>query len=131
VGLIRLARVRDPDDGGAEPRFLVDRVWPRGVPRDALRLTDWLPEVGPSHDLRTWFGHRPERWDEFRRRYAAELADHPEHWRVLSEAVAAGDVTLLYGSRDAEHNNAVALRAFLENAQPGPGAVVRRPGRGR
>lgn len=111
--MITLARVYDPDDGQEGPRYLVERLWPRGVRRDALRLTDWLPEVGPSTGLRTWFGHRPERWEEFQRRYWAELHDHPENWRVLAEAAAAGDLTLLYSSRDVEHNNAVALRAFL------------------
>jgi uncharacterized protein YeaO (DUF488 family) len=95
----------------------VDRLWPRGVRKDALRLTDWLPEVAPSHELRRWFGHRPQRWEEFRRRYVAELEGHPEHWRVLADAVAAGDVTLLYDARDVEHNNAVVLRTFLESLE--------------
>ena len=73
----------------------------------------WLPDVGPSHELRKWFGHDPERWDEFRRRYVAELDQHPEAWRPLADAAAASDITLLYSSRDAEHNNAVALREYL------------------
>ncbi|WP_261327446.1 DUF488 domain-containing protein [Modestobacter marinus] len=113
MGLINLARVYDADDGREGARFLVERLWPRGVRRDALRLTDWLPEVGPSSDLRTWFDHRPERWEEFQQRYRDELRQHPETWRVLSDAAAAGDITLLYSSRDVEHNNAVALRDFL------------------
>jgi uncharacterized protein YeaO (DUF488 family) len=113
VAVITLARVYDADDERESPRFLVERLWPRGVRRDALRLTDWLPEVGPSTDLRKWFGHRPDRWGEFQRRYVEELRAHPETWRVLSDAAAAGDITLLYSSRDVEHNNAVALRAFL------------------
>jgi uncharacterized protein YeaO (DUF488 family) len=116
VGLITLARVYDPDDGRAVPRFLVERLWPRGVRREALRLTDWLPEVGPSASLRQWFGHRPERWAEFRRRYVAELQEHPDRWRPLKDAADAGDITLLYSSRDVEHNNAVALRDFLIEA---------------
>ena len=113
MGVIALARVYDTDDGNEGPRFLVERLWPRGVRRDGLRLTAWLPEVGPSAGLRTWFSHRPDRWAEFQRRYRTELEEHPEHWRVLRDAAAAGDVTLLYSSRDTEHNNAVALRAFL------------------
>jgi uncharacterized protein YeaO (DUF488 family) len=113
MGVIRLARVRDPDDAGAAPRFLVERLWPRGVRRAELRMSDWLQDVGPSHELRKWFGHDPDRWDEFRRRYAAELDAHPQAWAVLRDAAAAGDVTLLYSSRDAEHNNAVALREYL------------------
>jgi uncharacterized protein YeaO (DUF488 family) len=116
MGLITVARVHDPDDGRAVPRFLVDRLWPRGVRRSDLRLTDWLREAAPSADLRTWFDHEPERWEVFRQRYRAELEAHPENWRVLADAVAAGDVTLLYGARDVEHNNAVALRDFLQGS---------------
>jgi uncharacterized protein YeaO (DUF488 family) len=97
----------------------VDRLWPRGVRRDELRLTDWLPEVGPSSGLRTWFSHQPDRWETFRRRYWAELEAHPEHWRALRDAAAAGDITLLFSSRDVEHNNAVALREFLIESVPG------------
>jgi len=113
MGLLTLARVHEPDDGREGPRFLVERLWPRGIRRDALRLTAWLPEVGPGTGLRKWFDHRPERWEEFQRRYWDELRQHPGNWRVLSDAAAAGDLTLLYSSRDVEHDNAVALRAFL------------------
>jgi uncharacterized protein YeaO (DUF488 family) len=110
---ISLARIYDgvPDNG--QPCFLVERLWPRGVRRDALAGAEWLPDVGPSTELRKWFGHDPDRWDEFRRRYTAELDDHPEVWRVLADAAAAGDVALLYSYHDREHNNAVALRAYL------------------
>jgi uncharacterized protein YeaO (DUF488 family) len=113
MGVITVVRVSDasPDDGAA--RYLVDRLWPRGVRRDSLRLTAWLPDVAPSHGLRRWFGHDPSRWAEFRRRYSAELDDHPETWRPLVEALRAGDVTLLYAARDTERNNAVALRDHL------------------
>jgi uncharacterized protein YeaO (DUF488 family) len=114
MGVIHLVRVHDRDDAGEGPRFLVDRLWPRGVRRADLQVTDWLKGVGPSSELRRWFGHEPEKWDEFRRRYFAELDARPEAWRSLRDAAAAGDVTLLYGSRDAEHNNAVALRDYLD-----------------
>ena len=113
MGVITLARVYDHEGVGGGPRFLVERLWPRGVRRADLQLDDWLPDVGPSTGLRKWFGHDPRRWDEFRQRYAAELDRHPETWRPLHEAAAAGDVTLLYSSRDTEHNNAVALRDYL------------------
>jgi uncharacterized protein YeaO (DUF488 family) len=109
--MIRLARVYDPDGGGR--RYLVERLWPRGVRRDSLRMEAWLPEVGPSAELRQWFGHDPRRWAEFQRRYSAELDDRPDAWRSLLDALAEGDVTLLYSSRDREHNNAVALAAYL------------------
>jgi uncharacterized protein YeaO (DUF488 family) len=112
VGVIFLARAYD-DVPGDRPRFLVERLWPRGVRRAALEPIEWLPEVGPSHELRRWFGHDPQRWDEFRRRYFAELDERPEAWRPLRDAAAAGDVTLVFSSRDVEHNNAVALREYL------------------
>jgi uncharacterized protein YeaO (DUF488 family) len=122
VGEIVLARVHDADDGSGR-RFLVERLWPRGVRKDALRMEAWLPEVGPSTELRKWFGHDPGRWAEFRRRYSAELDAHPEAWRPLADAAAAGDVCLLYSSRDREHNNAVALRDYLiARLSPGGGA---------
>src|SRR6476661_2223132 len=100
--MIALTRVYDRDDDGRRRRFLVERLWPRGVRRDSLRLDAWLPEVGPSHELRKWFGHDPRRWDEFRRRYVAELDDHPYVWQPLIDAAAAGDIALVYSSHDAE-----------------------------
>ena len=113
MGVITLARVYDDEGVASGPRFLVERLWPRGVRRADLRLSDWLPDVGPSTELRRWFGHEPLKWEEFRRRYFDELERHPEAWRPLRDAAAAGDITLLYSSRDVEHNNAVALREFL------------------
>ena len=95
--------------------------------RDSLGLTAWLPDVAPRTELRRWFGHDPDRWEEFRRRYSAELDACPSAWRPLRNALDAGDVTLLYSSRDTEHNNAVALRDHLlasigrEQAQPSGG----------
>jgi uncharacterized protein YeaO (DUF488 family) len=111
--MITLARVYDDGKAGDRPRFLVERLWPRGVRRVDLPVDDWLEDVAPSNELRRWFGHDPEKWDEFRRRYFAELDGHPDAWRPLGDAIAAGDITLLYSSRDAEHNNAVALREYL------------------
>ena len=113
MAVIALACVHDDDGSGDGPRFLVERLWPRGVRRAALRMTDWLPDVGPSDELRRWFGHDPRKWDEFRRRYFAELDSRPDSWRPLRDAAAVGDVTLLFSSRDVEHNNAVALREYL------------------
>jgi uncharacterized protein YeaO (DUF488 family) len=113
MGVITVARVHDHGTARDRPRFLVDRLWPRGVRRADLELDDWLKDVGPSDDLRRWFRHEPEKWEEFRRRYFAELDRHPGAWRPLADAAADGDITLLYGSRDGEHNNAVALREYL------------------
>ena len=100
-----------PDDGW---RLLVDRVWPRGVSKERARLDGWLPEIAPSTALRKWFGHEPARWDEFRRRYEAELDGSPHVDAVLDRARAM-PVTLLYSARDTEHNQAVALAAYLRS----------------
>jgi uncharacterized protein YeaO (DUF488 family) len=112
VHLIALARVYDEELPEGR-RFLVDRVWPRGVRKAALEPMTWLKDAAPSDELRRWFGHDPERWEEFRRRYAAELDAAPEPWRPLVEAARAGDVVLLFGAKDAERNNAVVLRDHL------------------
>ncbi len=100
-----------PEDGR---RFLVDRLWPRGVKKEALLLDGWLKEVAPSTELRRWFGHEPERWAEFQQRYAAELDAQPESWQPLLEAARQGEITLLYAARDEVHNNAAVLRSYLE-----------------
>jgi uncharacterized protein YeaO (DUF488 family) len=123
--MIRVKRVYEPPDASDGARFLVERLWPRGLTREALRLDGWLKEVAPSHALRRWFGHDPAKWDEFQRRYRAELDERPEAWRPLLEAARRGDVTLLFSARDAEHNNAVALQRYLAEklAQAAPGAA--------
>uniref|UniRef100_A0A831TDH4 DUF488 domain-containing protein n=1 Tax=Thermorudis peleae TaxID=1382356 RepID=A0A831TDH4_9BACT len=113
--MIRVKRVYEPPAAEDGRRFLVERLWPRGLRRDALLLDGWLREVAPSDGLRRWFGHDPAKWDEFRRRYAAELDERPESWRPLLEATRQGPITLLFSARDTEHNNAVALKAYLES----------------
>jgi uncharacterized protein YeaO (DUF488 family) len=113
MGDIRVARVYDGDAVPEGSRFLVERLWPRGVRRADLQLADWLRDVAPSAELRRWFGHDPARWTEFRRRYAAELDAAPGAWRPLLDAAKSGPVVLLYSARDREHNNARALRDYL------------------
>ena len=113
---IRLRRAYDPpaDDDGY--RVLVDRLWPRGRARDALRLDQWIPDLGPSHELRRWFGHDPTRWPEFQTRYRVELAE-PQRSALLDALVGrarSGPVTLVYGARDEEHNQARVLAAEIE-----------------
>lgn len=111
---IRLRRVYDPpakEDGAC---FLVERLWPRGVRKEALALRGWCKEAAPSRELRLWFRHDPAKWAEFQRRYREELDRHPSTWEALAQAARQGPVTLLYSSRDTVHNNAVALRAYLE-----------------
>jgi uncharacterized protein YeaO (DUF488 family) len=101
--------------GGDEPggRWLVDRVWPRGVSRSSLRLDGWARDAAPSDELRRWFGHDPGRWAEFRRRYLEELDAAPDGWGPLLDAARTSDVLLLYATRDHAHNNAVVLRDYL------------------
>jgi uncharacterized protein YeaO (DUF488 family) len=113
VSRIQVARIHDREAPSSGRRFLVDRLWPRGIRRDDVAFDGWLRDVAPSAELRRWFGHDVERWPEFRRRYLAELADAPDAVRPLVEAARQGDVTLLYAARDAEHNNAVVLREHL------------------
>lgn len=113
--MIKLKRVYDPAEPSDGKRFLVERLWPRGVRKDALPLDGWLRDVAPSDELRRWFHHDPARWEDFQQRYWAELETKPETWKLLVEAARQGDVTLLFSARDTEHNNAVALKAFLES----------------
>lgn len=114
---ITLCRVQDArnvalqDDHGSV--FLVDRLWPRGVAKAELGFDAWLKEVAPSSDLRSWFGHDPQRWEEFVDRYRAELDTRPETLRPIVDALRRGPVTLLYAAKDTEHNHAVVLRDYL------------------
>jgi uncharacterized protein YeaO (DUF488 family) len=111
---IRLRRVYDPQPVDGSVRFLVDRLWPRGIKKSALTNTEWLPDVAPSPALRKWFGHDASRWAGFRRRYRAELENNPDPWKTLAAKAAEGDITLLFGARDMDHNQAVVLKEFLE-----------------
>ena len=107
-------RVYDAPQAHDGARYLVDRLWPRAVKKTDLRINGWLKEVAPSNDLRRWFGHDPEKWAEFQRRYRAELDANPGAWQPLIEAYQQGNVTLLYAARDTQHNNAIVLKAYLE-----------------
>jgi len=94
-------------------RVLVDRLWPRGVSKDEARIDAWLKDVGPSTELRKWFGHEPAKFDEFRSRYRKEL-EASAAWAELKELARHGKLTLVYSARDEEHNNAVVLRQMLQ-----------------
>ena len=111
--MIRLKRAYDAMSRTDGTRFLVERLWPRGVSKAKLQLDAWLKEVGPSSALRKWFSHDPDKWNEFRRRYFRELGSQPEAWQPIMSAARRGRVTLVYSSRDMQHNNAVALQQFL------------------
>lgn len=116
----RLKRVYEPwaeEDG---ERYLVDRLWPRGLKREEARLAGWLRELAPSDELRRFFGHDPSRWEEFRERYRRELS-RPDIAPLLEELRAkarSGTVTLLYAARDEKRNNALVLKELLEEEPP-------------
>ena len=111
--MIQIKRVYDPSSRTDGTRLLVERLWPRGVKKSSLEIKSWLKDVAPSAELRKWFSHDPAKWDEFRSRYFAELEADPDAWQPIIEAANHGTVTLIYSSHDTEHNNAVALKEFL------------------
>jgi len=110
---VSIKRVYDPPAAADGTRVLVDRLWPRGLAKDKAKIDRWLREVAPSNELRRWFGHDPARWQEFCRRYAAELDLRPDALDELVAICRAGPATLLFAAHDTEHNNAVALAALL------------------
>ena len=112
--MIKLKRVYDPVAATDGIRFLVERLWPRGVKKAALHVHAWLKDVAPSSALRRWFGHDPKKWSEFRRRYSRELSASADALEPILKAARRGRVTLVYSSHDMEHNNAVALKDFVQ-----------------
>jgi uncharacterized protein YeaO (DUF488 family) len=118
---VRLKRAYEPPEKTDGTRILVDRLWPRGVSKEAAKLDEWIKEIAPSSELRTWFGHDPRRWDEFRKRYRAELAEHSETLKDLRRRAREGPITLVYSARDEIHNDAVVLRnVILDRAEKEP-----------
>jgi uncharacterized protein YeaO (DUF488 family) len=117
--MIKIHRVYETQGDEAKAHFLVERLWPRGIRKETLHMDAWLREVAPSNQLRRWFGHDPARWEEFQQRYTAELDAHPAAWQPIVEAARRGDVSLLYSARDTQHNNAMALKAYLEKQLAG------------
>lgn len=115
--MLVVKRVYDPPAPQDGKRYLVDRIWPRGVSKDQAALDGWLKDLAPSTGLREWFNHEPEKWEEFKRRYQEELASPEAASRMagMKEQAARETVTLLFAAKDTQHNNAVALRTFLED----------------
>lgn len=118
---IRLKRAYDPADRDDGARILVDRLWPRGVRKDDLKLTLWLKEIAPTADLREWFGHDPARFEEFACRYRSELDANAEAVTRIEEYLRHGRVTLLYAAHDVAHNDAVVLDGYLRARLRGKG----------
>ena len=111
---IKIKHAYDPPASAGGVRILVDRLWPRGIKKENLRLDAWLKDLAPSDDLRRWFGHDPARWAEFQARYFSELDAMPQALEPIRQAARVGTVTLLFSAHDLDHNNAVALKAYLE-----------------
>jgi uncharacterized protein YeaO (DUF488 family) len=129
---IKIKRAYDPPARGDGLRVLVDRLWPRGVKKEELELDAWAKELAPSTALRKWFGHDPARWNDFRKRYRAELkVNRPADVmrKLLIEKPRAKTITLLYGAKDREHNDAVVLRDVLERALNRAGSAAGRRAR--
>jgi uncharacterized protein YeaO (DUF488 family) len=113
--MIKIKRVYDKASKEDGFRILVDRLWPRGMSKDKAKVDLWLKELAPSDDLRKWFSHDPQKWQEFKKRYEKELKDKQELLRIIKQAEKEnGTVTVLYSAKDEEHNQAVALAAFLQ-----------------
>ncbi len=112
--MIRTKRIYARPSGDDGARILVDRLWPRGVSKEEARLDRWEKDLAPTNELRRWFGHDPAKWEEFLRRYRAELAGKGEDLARLRREAIDATVTLLYAARDEEHNNAVALKRYIE-----------------
>lgn len=129
--MIHVKRVYEPASPSDGARFLVERLWPRGVKKDALAAQAWLREVAPSTALRKWFAHEAAKWPEFQRRYRSELAARAEFCRPLVDAARSGDLTLLYSARDSTHNSAIVLKAHLEEIVAGGKRRGRTPRKSR
>lgn len=114
--MIRLKRIYDAAEATDGRRILVDRLWPRGVSREKAALDEWLRDVSPSPELRTWFGHDPAKFEEFRARYLQELEHNPAARELAGTVRGDKPVTLLFAAKDTEHNQAVVLREFLQKA---------------
>jgi len=126
--MIRIKRTYEPPARGDGRRILVERLWPRGMKKEALAADAWMKEVAPSTELRQWFGHQVERWEEFRRRYQEELDANPGAWELILDAEGRGTVTLLYSAHDVLHNGAVVLRDYLSGRHGRPHTRAKRGG---
>ena len=107
---LKIKRAYEKPEKGDGKRILVDRLWPRGLTKRKARIDLWLNEIAPSTELRKWFGHDPDKWKEFKRRYHQELKKNKESVSILKEHLKSGAVTLVYGAKDKEHNEALILK---------------------
>jgi uncharacterized protein YeaO (DUF488 family) len=110
---VKLKRAYESPAAADGTRVLIDRLWPRGISKKKAALDKWMKDIAPSNQLRKWFGHDPARWNEFRRRYAAEVHKNPDLLYKLRSAARDGPITLVYSARDEAHNNAIVLRDLI------------------
>jgi len=116
---IRLKRAYEPPDNQDGVRLLVERLWPRGQTKEKARIDEWFKDIAPSQDLRKWYGHDPEKWEEFRRRYLDELRRNPDVVDRLRQRLKDGPVTFVFAAKDEERNSALVLKEFLEGKRAG------------
>lgn len=114
MGKIRIKRIYDIPKESDGYRVLVDRIWPRGVSKESAKLDDWIKEIAPSDKLRKWFDHDPDKFEEFDKRYRIELQEKVDKLKELREKSKENILTLLYGAKDTEHNQAIVLKKVLE-----------------
>jgi uncharacterized protein YeaO (DUF488 family) len=124
---VRAKRAYEPWSDEDGYRILIDRLWPRGVSKEKARIDEWARELAPSDELRRWFGHSPERFAEFKRRYTEELRDHAEQISALRQRARRGTVTIVYAARDSEHSNAAVLAPIIRRGFPRRQSAARRP----
>ena len=113
--MIKIRRIYDNSNEDNSYKILIDRLWPRGLKKEEVRIDLWLKDIAPSNELRKWFAHDPQKWDEFQEKYFKELDREKEPVNILIEKAREKDITLLYGAKDEKYNNAVALKRYIEN----------------
>ncbi len=117
--MIKLKRAYEKPEASDGIRILVDRLWPRGIKKEVAKIDEWFKGLAPSDELRRWFGHKPERWEEFKRLYTLELRmkERQGLLKKIKQYAKRRTVTLLFGAKDAEHNNAIVLKKILEKME--------------
>ncbi len=112
--MVKIKRIYDPASPDDGKRILIDRLWPRGIKKEEAKIDEWLRDIAPSTELRKWFSHDPEKWQEFKKRYKRELTDKEELLRKLKVEAKKGTITLLFAAKDTKHMNAAVLKEVLD-----------------
>jgi uncharacterized protein YeaO (DUF488 family) len=112
--MLKVKRIYETESSADGRRILVDRLWPRGIKKEEVKVDEWLKEIAPSDELRKWFAHDPSKWQVFKKKYAHEVGGKPDLIQQLRKESRKATVTLVYSAKDSEHNNAVALKEIIE-----------------